>query len=526
VNQKFNVNSTKENKIKAEHGTEITIPADAFVFEDGTVAKGKIDFTVKEALQTEDILLTGLTTVSNGKLLQTGGMVYIEASINGKKLKLAKDKNIKIAMPTKNVVDGMQLFYGQKTKSGNVNWTPTGQLPNTIELAVDKTALNKAKLKSAPLKFPRVAYKNDIYQPGKPIYPTKPAEPTEPRYITFKPNFFQRIFYTDEMKMKKELALNDPKKKHYEKRIETYEKAMVKYEKQMKRYNEVEMPEYNIRLQAYKDELNRRAIAINTALNGYAKILATKFINRRIDAYLKRPITNRTRLNLSNFVYNVDYFNPTEFVVNTVGLQNIKNDKIFRIEKRDKSFKLFDVNGDYFVPKKLILNDGSKIITDLNALVNQHILQIIDSSGLNDLVDDYNKKILEASAKAGALDNAELSSYVYTVSQTDWINCDRFVDNPNPVAVKIDENDEAKVFIVCHDVNGYLPAYKAENAYVAGSIPKNSNITIVSVKLVGNKIYMATEKTKASNKDLHKLNYKECTLAQMRAEMKKIDSNT
>jgi hypothetical protein len=360
----------------------------------------------------------------------------------------------------------------------------------------------------------------------KPAMPYKPYNPKEPKYISFKPNWWQKIIYSDEKKMEKELAMNNPKQAEFDKRIDNYDKAMLKYVANLKKYNEVELPKYSKDDDAYREELSNRAEAINKCFIDYSKKIATKYINQRIDAYLKKPITNRTKLNLSNFKFNADYFNPYDFVYQVIGKQNIQPESMKSDIMMDAAFRLYDAYGNYFYPPNLVLRDGSIIYTNINSLVNQQILKIIDSSGLNNLMDDYNKKILEASAKAGALDNSQLNSYVYTVSKTDWINCDRFVDNPNPVAVNISESDEAKVFVVCHDVNGYLPAYSFKNLYVANSIPKNSNITIVSVKLKDGKIFMATEKTKADSNEPHRLTYKECTVAQMKEQLKKIDSNT
>jgi hypothetical protein len=412
-NQLFAINASKQNKIKAVNGTEISIPADAFTFEDGTIAKGKIEFTVKEALQTDDILLTGLTTVSDGKLLQTGGMVYIEASINGKKLKIANDKNIEISMPAKKMVAGMELFYGEKTKSGSVNWKPTGQQPKGIELNVDKSALRKSRLKEVPITIPKLNYASQPMQPIKPAMPYKPYNPKEPKYISFKPNWWQKIIYSDEKKMEKELAMNNPKQAEFDKRIDNYDKAMLKYAAHLKKYNEVQLPKYSKDDDAYREELSNRAEAINKCFINYSKKIATKYINQRIDAYLKKPITNRTKLNLSNFKFNADYFNPYDFVYQVIGKQNIQPETMKSDIMMDAAFRLYDAYGNYFYPPNLVLRDGSIIYTNINSLVNQQILKIIDSSGLNNLMDDYNKKILEASAKAGALDNSQLNSYGY-----------------------------------------------------------------------------------------------------------------
>jgi hypothetical protein len=525
-NQVFSINNKKQTTIKAANGTEISIPADAFVFEDGSIATGNIQFEVKEALSTTDILLSGLSTKSDGKLLQTGGMVHIEASINGKKLLLAKNKNVDIKLPTKNAVAGMELFYGEKTKSGTINWKPTGQQPKSVELNIDKTALRKSKPKIEKISIPKIEFATSIYEPSKPATPYKPTNPKEPGYISFHPNWWQKIIYSDETKMKKELAINDPKNKEFDSRVERYEAAMVKYNNQLLIYKNVTIPQYEINKEAYDNVLSTRASVINSSFNNYARKVALQFITHRINAFLKNPVTNRTKLNLTDYRFNLNTCNPYEITVKAIGEHNIVPESVVKSDDMNRSVVLYEAYGNYYYPKNILFKNGSIINININNLVSQQILRLVDSLGLNNLVDDYNKKILEASAKAGALDNTQLNSYVYTVNKMDWINCDRFVENNNPVAINIKEEAEAKIFVVCHDVNGYLSAYKTDKNYIASMIPKNSNITIVSIKLEKGKILMASLKTKADGSKVITPEYQECSVAQMKDRLKKIDNNS
>jgi len=139
--QIYPIDAQKDTVITGKDGMVVAIPANSFVDENGNVVKGKIDFELKEALNTETILKGGLSTTSNGELLETGGMFYINARQNGKSLKIAEGKNIYADVPSDPTKTGMMLFEGERLADGNINWVN----PKTIEkplVPVDIHSLN------------------------------------------------------------------------------------------------------------------------------------------------------------------------------------------------------------------------------------------------------------------------------------------------------------------------------------------------------------------------------------------------
>ncbi len=121
--QFFFINNQKDTTIVCAEKTKITIKANSFVsLKTGNEVTGKIKIAVKEYYSISDIILGGLSTTSNGKLLETGGMLYITATSNNEKCDLKKGKNIEIAFPKKGNKDGMQLFNGNWQKE-QINWT-------------------------------------------------------------------------------------------------------------------------------------------------------------------------------------------------------------------------------------------------------------------------------------------------------------------------------------------------------------------------------------------------------------------
>jgi mono/diheme cytochrome c family protein len=120
--QIFRIDPTKENRINGARGGIFTIPAGAF---EGSEA---VAIELKEVYAPIEILAAGLTTESNGELLESGGMFYINAKRDGKELELKKEINGSI--PTHYINDSMKFFKGEVEENGNVNWVDPVPLSN------------------------------------------------------------------------------------------------------------------------------------------------------------------------------------------------------------------------------------------------------------------------------------------------------------------------------------------------------------------------------------------------------------
>lgn len=120
--QFFTINNTKDTTIICAQKTKIIIRSNSFIVSNSkTAATGKIKISVKEYYSISDILLGRLSTTSNGKLLETGGMLEINAFSNNEKCELKSGKAIEIGFPRKKEKEGMQLFSGS-WKNNQINW--------------------------------------------------------------------------------------------------------------------------------------------------------------------------------------------------------------------------------------------------------------------------------------------------------------------------------------------------------------------------------------------------------------------
>lgn len=104
-------------------GTEVLIPADAFVHEDGSPVVGDVEVLFREVVNKPGMILNNLPTNSNGRMLVSGGVINLEAVSDGKKLKLAAGKTVLVNFPMGHV-EGMELFKGRYDAAGKLNWLP------------------------------------------------------------------------------------------------------------------------------------------------------------------------------------------------------------------------------------------------------------------------------------------------------------------------------------------------------------------------------------------------------------------
>jgi hypothetical protein len=118
----FQIDATRDTVIETKGGIVFSIPARVFLQADGKPASGAIDLEVREALDPAVIMRAGLSTRSEGRLLETAGMFYLQARQGESTLKVDSSKGIYAEIPTDTVKPGMQLFTGKRRADGTIDW--------------------------------------------------------------------------------------------------------------------------------------------------------------------------------------------------------------------------------------------------------------------------------------------------------------------------------------------------------------------------------------------------------------------
>jgi hypothetical protein len=118
----FKIYPDTEQVIYGNQGTVVRFPANCFSTQ-GFTDVNEIEITLCEYYTIEDILLSGLTTASADRIIETGGTIYIEARYKKKILHLKTDHPIEIFFPSEmdELKNGMKPFEG-KSKDGLIDW--------------------------------------------------------------------------------------------------------------------------------------------------------------------------------------------------------------------------------------------------------------------------------------------------------------------------------------------------------------------------------------------------------------------
>ncbi|MGJ4789867.1 hypothetical protein [Leptospira koniambonensis] len=121
--QVFFIQAGKDSQVKGEEGTIIHFPLGSLLGENGRPLVGEVRVELSEYYSNADILLSGLTTTSGEKSIETKGMIRLEVySSEGQKAKVNKGNPVRVEF--KNPMEpGYEIFYGKKKEDGSLDWT-------------------------------------------------------------------------------------------------------------------------------------------------------------------------------------------------------------------------------------------------------------------------------------------------------------------------------------------------------------------------------------------------------------------
>ena len=135
--QLFEIDCTRDTSIVSKNGIIYRIYANSFTSNASGSLK-TVSIEVKEALSPVDFVLANLTTTSNGKILESDGMIYINATSNGDQLRLAKGKEIGVMLPDKSLKEDMSIYVGEKVDE-KINWVEPEPIMNSELKSLERT---------------------------------------------------------------------------------------------------------------------------------------------------------------------------------------------------------------------------------------------------------------------------------------------------------------------------------------------------------------------------------------------------
>jgi hypothetical protein len=148
ASQFFTISNSKNSEVKGKKGTIIHVVPSNLELENGNKITGEIKVELKELTNQKDLLRNNAQTVSDGKLLISGGSYYIDITSDGNKINLKKGKTLEVEFP-KITNRNMELFYGERDSSNQMNWKTANKKFST-QISKEKAVVD-AQRNTAPI---------------------------------------------------------------------------------------------------------------------------------------------------------------------------------------------------------------------------------------------------------------------------------------------------------------------------------------------------------------------------------------
>ncbi len=117
-------NSTTATVTLNAGGLQCTFSPMCCVNGNGQIVTGKIYADIVVIKKKGDMVLMNKPTMSDGKMLITGGELFISLKKDGQELNIAPGASVQIRYPALQTNTAMQLFFGDETNPERFNWIP------------------------------------------------------------------------------------------------------------------------------------------------------------------------------------------------------------------------------------------------------------------------------------------------------------------------------------------------------------------------------------------------------------------
>lgn len=484
--QQFPLNAAKGGVLTGTDGTKVYIPANALVTADNKPVKGEVTVELQEFLHADDAFYHQLSTTSNGRLLESGGMFSLEASSNGQPVQIKPGASVRVTIPAVNAQNNMMLFVPVNRGNGVIDWLPTqvpfGPIPAvdytftpTARVFLDNTLLknmlvnNKAPEAHASFTYPLLTLpKRPVTQLTAPRY----APPVYNSYFSL----FTRIFRSHDYLMA-ELA------KETQRREQIYQKKMQTYLAQKQQYDEA--------LEQYLADSARLVQNWTRNFQEWAGTQAT--LHQMWAEYLNRQQWNNAVKDLMDLNGITAFSTHPQLVQRfSESISPSQGSFLSAARHQQAANALQELEQMSYEEIARLLPYASEI--DLN---NKRLRQFRTNSGnrlrsfsssciaensqlwshLHMAQNDWVKRIKDE--KNQASNEAE---YLYntTINRFGVYNCDRFSQTPPEQMAKVVVKHSGNAQVAFHipSTRSFVYSYKTDNGYYI-NLPKNTEATMV-----------------------------------------------
>ena len=120
--QTFTINPSSDYMVTGVNGTTLFFNANTFEDMNGNTVSGPVEIEMIETQSNKDMLLWNRpTTTTDGQLLVSGGIVYINVSQEGNQISINDNSPIQASIPSDNFI-AMDFFVGGEDNDGRFGW--------------------------------------------------------------------------------------------------------------------------------------------------------------------------------------------------------------------------------------------------------------------------------------------------------------------------------------------------------------------------------------------------------------------
>ena len=539
--QIFRVNTRKDTVIRCEEGTLLKIAKGSFLNPNtGLVISGTIDVNVTEYYKLSDMLLANLSTVSNGKPLETGGMLYIEAQQGTVDLKLKDNAPIEISFPTKIKKPDMQLFSGEWTNK-NINWTVNNaSAEDDLLIPEEQIDVPFGVVEVVPI-FPGCETENS--NAAKRLCTTNAIA-----------NFINKTFNTGVVN---NLGLSGEQRVNSVFKIDTSGRAVFiqsgsashprlieeanrvigllpKMIPGKQRGKTVSVP-YSLPIRfSIGDQTSDSPIFISTSnivsksaiVFNPPKMDTTYIAVRGIAEFIREVMHDRDFPVDSLFVNEWERYKK-EKLIRPIRLKTTSNTMTEAIVLRKP---LFEMEGSTFkILDRDSITRGGHIIRvpwdERKIPTTSQVMRFTPIQRFNAGSETLSAKGFEArinNVEDATISSRDASYYILKSANLGWINCDRFINGRTKrikYKLKVKNADGASISMVFKSMNSVLPSWYTNGSYDFQTVIANEDIVLVAIKRENGRLYYDTIETKTEANPTVDFDFKEVRITELKKQL-------
>lgn len=133
----FIIDPQQPIQISGSNGIQISIPPNSLFDSNGQLPSGPVTVSMKEIHDVKSMVLSHVPSASNGIILESAGMLYIDFSINAIHYKALYSS---VIIPSQGSLPNMKIFFGVEDFQTGINWLPADSLTNFV--STDSTGID------------------------------------------------------------------------------------------------------------------------------------------------------------------------------------------------------------------------------------------------------------------------------------------------------------------------------------------------------------------------------------------------